>query len=201
MALLVLGGFIYWSQANTETKPIANLGGLPSFSLVNQDGKPVTQAIFQGSVHVVNFIFTSCPVTCPRLTAQMSALEKSTQGKNAQEENTGLRFLSISVDPTTDTPKRLKAYAESHGANLRRWAFLTGNPKMVDRLIIEGFKTAIDRTRGAVDIIHGEKFVLVDGAAQIRGFYSVGTAEERKALLDAAALLLKETTPKLSVAE
>ena len=37
-------------------------------------------------------------------------------------------FVSITVDPERDTPAALKQYADTFGADLNGWTFLTGTP-------------------------------------------------------------------------
>lgn len=154
---------------------------LPSFSLRDQDGAVVSDRDLRGKVSIVNFIFTRCPTICPKLTAQMSDMVKSTGDVE------GLAFVSISVDPENDPPPVLRAYGERHGADFARWRFLTGDQKALEDTVVRGFKMALGRDDTGA-IVHAERFVLVDRDARIRGYYDAGD-EGRRELLDAARKL------------
>src|SRR5580692_5689518 len=109
-------------------------GHLPAFHLVNEQGQPVTQSSLLGHVTVVDFIFTRCPSSCPRLTARMAEL----QGRLARSKS-GARLVSISVDPENDTPAVLAAYAARAQADPGRWSFLTGTAQDVESVVVSGF--------------------------------------------------------------
>jgi cytochrome oxidase Cu insertion factor (SCO1/SenC/PrrC family) len=86
-------------------------------------------------------------------------------------------FLSISVDPAHDTPAVLSRYADAWEAG-DRWLFVTGPPPAVYALSVSGFKLAAmevpagQRQAGSDGpFLHSGKFVLVDGAGVIRGYY------------------------------
>ncbi len=67
------------SNAGSRPAPVVAASGLddlriPPFTLVDQEGRPFTNADFSGRVTVVNFIFTNCPFICPMLTESMHKL-------------------------------------------------------------------------------------------------------------------------------
>ena len=150
-------------------------GHVPDFHLVDEQGAPFTASAMLGHVTVVDFIFTRCPTSCPRLTARMGEL----QSRLAQRGDAA-RLVSISVDPENDTPAVLAGYAVRAGANPRTWSFLTGPAADVQKVVVSGFKVSAAReARGAndYDVVHGEWFVLVDAHGDIRGYFT--TAEEK----------------------
>src|SRR5579863_901271 len=80
--------------------------------LVDQNGKPFTDADLKGKWHLVFFGYTHCPDICPTTLNELSlAFDKLT---TEQRANVGVVF--ISVDPERDTPKILKSYLESFDA-------------------------------------------------------------------------------------
>ena len=89
---------------------LLDLGQLPAFSLVDQDGKPFGGQEARGRVWIADFIFTSCSDACPRLTARMRSL----QDRLDPAQPIGL--LSITVDPERDTSAKLAEYARLSGA-------------------------------------------------------------------------------------
>jgi protein SCO1 len=143
---------------------------LPEFSLTDQSGKTFGTKELEGRVWVASFFFTSCVTVCPRL----MAATKTLQERYAQNE-VPVHLVSITVDPDTDTPEKLAAYAQKIGADPSRWTFLTGDLAKIHALIREGFLTHVGDKEvseaGVMDIGHGGKLMLVDGAGGVRGAY------------------------------
>jgi len=91
---------------------------VPAFRLVDQDGRRVDESLFEGQVTVLDFIFTSCPLQCPIMTSTLAGISERTEGS-------GLRFVSMSIDPLRDSPSVLAEYANRFGMDLDRWKFVT----------------------------------------------------------------------------
>jgi protein SCO1/2 len=149
------------------------LGQAPSFTLVNQAGEEFSSDSLKGKIYVADFFFTSCAGPCPVMNANVARLQRSFAGRD------DVHFVSVSVDPETDTPERLRAYGEKLGADFSRWHFLTGDMEEIQRIAVEGFKV------GSVDdpVIHSTRLILVDGEGNIRGYFS-GIADEEVAELE-----------------
>jgi protein SCO1 len=144
-------------------------GAVPPFHLLDEHGVPYTNDSMLGRVDVVDFIFTRCPSSCPRLTARMSELQE-----RLARDHSAARLVSFSVDPENDTPPVLSAYAQHAGADPTRWTFVTGPVDDVMRAVVLGFKiSAAKVSTGAndYDVTHGNWFVLTDRAGAIRGYY------------------------------
>jgi len=93
----------------------------PNVPLVTQDGQEVRffDDLIEGKVVAINFIYTSCPDTCPLETAQLLKVESVLGDRMGKD----VFFYSITIDPETDTPAVLKEYKERFGAS---WTFLSG---------------------------------------------------------------------------
>lgn len=112
---------------------------VPDVLLLGQDGEAVRVAglLETEKPVMLNFIFTSCTTICPVQTATFS----SVQERLAAEQDE-VQMVSISIDPSYDTPSRLADYAERHGA-AEPWRFLTGEPETIRRV-----ERAFDAYRG-----------------------------------------------------
>jgi len=97
--------------------------------LVNQDGKPMRlySDLMKDRVVIINAFFTTCTSICPPMTANLSKVQNWLGDRLGKE----VQMLSISVDPLTDTPPRLKDYAQKFGAR-PGWYFLSGKKENVD---------------------------------------------------------------------
>jgi cytochrome oxidase Cu insertion factor (SCO1/SenC/PrrC family) len=145
VALAAIAGGWAWYLLGTGRPPAsAMLGGLqvfgtlPDFSLVERDRRTVTRSDLVGTVWVANFIYTQCTDTCPLQSARMAVLQRDFAGER------GLRFLSITVDPTRDTPAVLAKYAARYEADRSQWWFLTGDKQTIYALIQEGFRLSVE---------------------------------------------------------
>ncbi|MDE0299547.1 MAG: SCO family protein [Candidatus Poribacteria bacterium] len=154
------------SEKSVSESPLSRLSEnhqLPDFSLTDQNGGALSLADLEGKVWVADFIFTSCPTICPPMTDELRRL----QDEFAAESE--LRFVSFSVDPERDTPAVLSRYAQSFGADHRRWSFLTGEKSSIYQLAHDGFNLAVGH-QGS-EILHSTRFVLVDRQGTVRGYY------------------------------
>jgi protein SCO1/2 len=162
---------------------------LPPFTLTNEEGQPYGLADLRGHVWVADFIFTSCPTVCPKLTQRMAVIQH-----RARNLGDAFRLVSFTVDPENDTPARLEAYARSYHANPYRWKFLTGSNADVEQTIVKGFKIAMGKEEsvpgnGIFSIFHGEKFVLVDDKGAIRGYYDAEDEDIDRLMRDIGILV------------
>lgn len=142
---------------------------IPKFYLKAENGDDLGYAFYEGSVMVVDFFFTSCSTICPIMTSEM----KRTQDKLETDELMGkVKFLSVSIDPETDTQEVLTDYAKEKGADIENWRFATRDLEYVDELSKFGFFLAVDRNETYQDgIIHSSQVILVDENRHIRGSY------------------------------
>lgn len=160
---------------------------LPAFELSNQRGEKFGSKDLEGKVYVADFIFTSCPSVCPKLTKTMERLQNRTKNLG-----TSLQLVSFTVDPENDTPDKLAAFARGYHVNPTRWTFLTGSLANVESTVVKGFKIAMgkeDVGEGLFSIFHGERLVLVDGDGNIRGYYEADDDGVATLIRDADVLL------------
>ena len=170
---VTIAGLALLQRRGPQKTSFPILGTIPEFSLIAEDGTPVTANHFMRKIVIVDFIFTHCAGTCPVMTLQMAKLQK------AFAKYVDILFVSISVDPERDTPERLQKYAKNAGALQGRWIFLTGEKAAVHQLARKGFHLGVGEDAGSElePIIHSAKFVLLDRQARIRGYYD-GTEDE-----------------------
>tara|TARA_R110002049_G_scaffold307773_2_gene509427 strand:- start:13163 stop:13879 length:717 start_codon:yes stop_codon:yes gene_type:complete len=76
----------------------------------------------KGKTLVMVMIYTSCKAACPRLVADMRHIEEQIPKENIKD----LNFVLVSIDPKTDTPERLKAFAKENLMDGDQWTFLQG---------------------------------------------------------------------------
>jgi protein SCO1 len=97
--------------------------------LLTQDGAKVRfySDVLKGKTVVVNAFFTTCTSVCPPMNRTMEKIQQALGDRVGKD----VFLVSISVDPVTDTPPRLKEYAQKFHARAG-WTFLTGKKENVD---------------------------------------------------------------------
>lgn len=185
-------------------RQLATYGSVPDFAFIERSGRKVERRDLLGKVWVVDLIYTRCPDTCPLQSAEMAKLQAEL------ENEADTRLVSITVDPSRDTPEVLARYAKRFGADPQRWLFLTGDKGAVYRFAQEGLRLPVldPRSRGRMlepssamarepkvgeTLLHSSRFVLVDRKARIRGYYESRDMESLRQLReDVKSLLRKE---------
>lgn len=141
---------------------------LVEFSLTNSAGGVVTRRDLTGKILVVDFLFTSCSLTCPAVNGQMARIQRMTTN------DADVKLVSLTVDPRDDTPAVLQKYAVGFGADTNRWFFLTGEKSVLYNLIGQSFLAKdTDDPFGYMpgNFAHTERIAIVDGQGKLRGFY------------------------------
>jgi len=107
---------------------------LSDTELVTQDGIPVKlkSDVVSDKIVVIDFIYTTCTTVCPVLSAILSQVQTRLDDRLGRE----VVLVSISVDPTRDSPARLRSYSSKLRAR-EGWMWLTGDKPAVDRVLKE----------------------------------------------------------------
>ena len=198
--LFVVSCVLFFVACSQREIPV--LGQIPNFQLSDQEGKAVSTKDLNGRVWIADFFFTSCAGSCPLLTQRMKGIQEFIATKVAEPDRAKLGLLSFSVDPERDTPERLKDYAKKFGADPKLWWFLTGPVNEITKTVMDGFKISMGKVALATpdpegdaqpfDIVHGEKFVLIDPQGRIRGYYNSDEPESMKNLTQDMQFFLRE---------
>jgi cytochrome oxidase Cu insertion factor (SCO1/SenC/PrrC family) len=105
---------------------------IPDVEVLDQDGNSLHfyRDLIKDKTVAINFIFTNCTTICPPLAATFARVQKEMGDKVGKD----VHFISISVDPLTDTPERLKAWGAKFNAG-PGWTFVTGDKQEMDKLL------------------------------------------------------------------
>jgi protein SCO1/2/putative membrane protein len=154
-----------------QPRPLPVYAQVGPFQLTNQLGRQVTAEELRGRIWVAGIIFTRCPGPCRQLSTAMGRLQA------ALPTDGSVQLVSLTADPEFDTPEVLRRYAEQYRADPARWLFLTGPRQEINRLatgdlLLALAETAAESRAHPQDLfVHSTKFVVVDGAGQVRGLF------------------------------
>ena len=160
---------------------------IEDFVLINERGNYFGSKNLQGTIHVANFIFTSCTHICPKMTTNMVEVER--KFKN----NSDVNLVSFTVTPWLDSPDVLKRYKEEFTLNSKNWHFLTGEKNEIYTLARKSYfaEEEIGFTKDSSDFLHTEHFLLVDKNFRIRGIYNGTLSLEMEQLIKDIDILKK----------
>jgi protein SCO1/2 len=178
-ALPFIGNYdVVTSETNGVVQVDTVYPAISKFKFLNQDSTWCTSESLKGKVWVVSFFFSSCPSICPPMMHQMKRMQQLTADLTNQ-----VQFISFSIDPTNDTPSRLKAYAQDRGMNLANWVFLTGDETKIHALGVNEFLVHAARDQyEAGGFAHSDAIVLVDKEGHVRGVYPSNQPSQMKQL-------------------
>ncbi|WP_366141944.1 SCO family protein [uncultured Aquimarina sp.] len=141
---------------------------IPNFTLINQLGDTITNKTFENKIYITDFFFTTCPGICPKMTANMSKLQKEFKDDSA------ILLLSHSVTPEYDSVPVLQEYAKEKQINPNKWHLVTGDRKQIYDLGRNYYFVEEDLgvEKNEDDFLHTENFLLIDKNKHIRGIYN-----------------------------
>lgn len=181
MALAAYGVYTGWrvydrlaaAEAAVVVTPAADsLVGrqVQPFQLIERSGREFDSQELDGQVWIASFFFSSCPGACIKMNNTIARLQE-------ELKDSGVKFVSITVDPENDTLEELQKYAKHFGADSERWLFLTGPEQEIRRVCTGDFQLAFGRA------VHSDRLVVIDRTGTVQGAY--------RATEDAQMVLLK----------
>ncbi|MDX6183542.1 SCO family protein [Flavobacterium sp. Fl-77] len=151
------------SKNSNEEAKLLTIGPAPKFELTNQNNVKFSSESLKGKVYVLEFFFTTCPSICPKMNVSMLEIEKTFFG------NPNFGIVSITIDPSHDTPQVLKDHAKLLGVKSSNWSFLTGDKAKIMDLSNKGFNLyAGENAKVNGGFEHSGLFALVDKEGKIR---------------------------------
>ena len=188
---LLLGGFYYAMVKYTDFEEVKLpvLNTVQPFEFLRQDGAMASQKDIRNRVYVAEYFFTTCKGICPKMNKNMKAIY--------EQFKTESNFLIVShtVNPGTDSLQVLRHYADSLGADVSNWWFLTGSKEKLYKSARESY--LLDDPKNSsknIDeqFLHTQFFTLVDRQGRVRGVYDGIKKEEVDQLVTDIKILIKE---------
>ncbi len=123
----------------------AGSADLPTFVLENYDGRPITNASFEGKTTIVVPTYAKCVFACPVVTFFLTQLDEQLGAPD------GVQYLHVSIQPEEDTAEEILSHFEKLEIDARRdprWLFanapVAGIQAFLDELGIEIARTPVE---------------------------------------------------------
>jgi protein SCO1 len=160
---------------------------VPDVPMIDQDGRKTSVASLKGQTVVLTFIYTQCPLPtfCPLMDRHFASLQKTMKDDAALKD---VHLVTVSFDPTTDTPAVLKAHAKTLNADLKHWTFLTGDRDAVDQFAAR-FGVSVSRAlNDPRDIGHNLRTVIIGADGTLVKTYTGNDWSPEQVLADLRGL-------------
>ena len=171
------------TPTSLEAPPLQQ--AVPNFALLNQDGKTVNIDQYRGKAVLLTFIYTRCPLPtyCPLMTHNFVTIEKKLEQQPSVYAKTHL--LSISFDPSFDTPDILRNYAHGYGQDkFDHWEF-TNLPAPETLQVTKFFDLFLSQQGDQV--IHSMATAIISPDGRLYKFYPDNDWKPAQALTDLTA--------------
>lgn len=122
--------------------------------LLDQDGRTLKfySDVLKGKTVVINVLFTTCTNVCPPISRNFERIQEALGERLGKD----VFLVSITVDPETDTPAKLKDYAQRFHAR-KGWSFLTGRKENIDAALYKLGQYVEERSQHKTVIIIGNE--------------------------------------------
>jgi protein SCO1/2 len=179
-----------------QYQPLTGGEAVPDFRLVNQSGRTIHLAQFRGKVLLVTFIYTRCPLAsyCPRMSRNFAELDKALAADPVLYAKTHL--LSVSFDPTYDTPAVLRSYGGGYtgkftNEKFEHWDFAAPPEAELTRVLkffLVGVTPEKDRT-----LTHSLSTIVITPDGKVYKWYPTNDWTPQQLLADVKELLSGKT--------
>lgn len=197
----VLSSIVVVQQANLNVLPpvqyhVPQVGDtVPDFQFLNQNNRKISLRQFRGKVLVVTFIYTRCASSqfCPLMSRNFAHLNELLAADPALYSKTHL--LSISFDPTYDTPAVLRSYGGAYTGRYTKetfhhWDFAAPSPAKLASLL-QWFDVAVSSSKGKI-VSHSVSTAIIGPDGKIRAWYPSNSWTPQQALKDIQQIVQKE---------
>jgi protein SCO1/2 len=160
---------------------------VPDFHFLNQSNREISLKQFRGKVLVLTFIYTRCASSqfCPLMSRNFAHLDQLLAAEPALYAKTHL--LSISFDPTYDTPAVLRSYGGAYTGRytketFQHWDFAAPSPAKLASLL-QWFDVAVNTSKGVITT-HSVSTAVIGPDGKVRAWYPSNAWTPQQALKD-----------------
>lgn len=182
---------------------LQNIQRVTDAVLLDSTGRAVRlAAVTQGKITLLTFFYTYCvdPLGCPFAHTTLANLRDRVRDDRALTGR--VRFVSVSLDPTHDTPAVLASYGQEFTIDPKfEWRFLTARrvPELLPVLDDFGQDVSVDvddKGRATRTLHHMLKMFLIDARGEVREVYSLAFLQPQVMFNDIKTLALEAGAPR-----
>jgi len=170
LAMIASFGYKLWFVKGPEDHHLDPMKEAPAFHLQDLDGNPVNSQDLDGKVRLVYFFYSYCPDVCLPTSFLLSKVQDSLKEKGYLGSKA--EIVSITIDPTRDTPQVLKEFGAKFHAEPGGWTFLRGDEAATQKLA-EDYGIMVLKDQDG-NFTHSNAVLIVDPKGTLRTYYDAG---------------------------
>jgi len=166
---------LWFAGSGADDERLKAMKAAPAFQLQDLDGKTVSSKDLDGKVRLVYFFYSFCPDVCMPTSFLLSQVQDSLKQKGLLGDKA--EIVSITIDPTRDTPEVLKKFGDQFESKpiAGGWTFLRGDEEKTKQLA-EDFGIMVIKEKDG-NFSHSNAILLVDPKGMLRNYYDAGNPE------------------------
>ncbi|MFD2328992.1 SCO family protein [Cohnella sp. GCM10020058] len=186
--LLALIAFIGYNRLHPDNG-LRVVGTASKFALQDLNGQPFSSDSLDGTVRLMEFIFTSCPDICPATSYNMVLIQNKLKEQGLFGDK--MKMIAVTFDPERDTPDVLRNYATKMKMDLSGWVLLRGEE--TETANVAGQYGVTVQNLGNGQFAHNAtSLILIDRKQRIRRVYKMGMDMNNDQIVRDIKALLKE---------
>ena len=148
-------------------EPLAPGTEVPDVPLLDDTGAARHLADWRGRALAITFIYTRCPLPdfCPLMDRQFASTQELVSADDALRGR--VQLLSVSFDPSYDTPPVLATHAKKVGADPGTWSFLTGEEADVESLAARFGVAVMREGSDPGNVVHNLRTAVIDSDGKL----------------------------------
>ncbi|HEY6357495.1 MAG TPA: SCO family protein [Vicinamibacterales bacterium] len=161
------------TNAVAMASALLNVGdAMPDVALIDQRDRRRSLAEWKGVTTLITFVYTRCPLPnfCPLMDHNFEILQRRLSEDSTLKGR--VKLISVSIDPTFDTPLVLAAHAARVKADPAVWTFLTGDVGTIDHLAAQFGVGVLRDPADATNITHNLRTTLIGADGRLEKVYS-----------------------------
>jgi protein SCO1/2 len=155
----------------TTARPVVVLPRIrlaPGYALLDSAGRTVSSEDQRGKLVLYSFAYTRCGEACQPVYDSLQAIDAHLAARSPREPD--LRLITLTLDPTRDTPTGLSNFQMPFQPPRVEWVWLTGEEKWLKNVIGGSFEVLYEPQDDG-SIFFAPRFILVDGEGVVRAIY------------------------------
>ena len=178
------------SSLNVAATSPESFGSLPEVTLVDATGAEVSPARLKGSTWALFCLTRPLPMQTAMLLERLDEV-------HGVLGSSDVHLVGLTMDPVTDTPEALAAFATERGMDVPSRHLWTGDEAQVARLLHGAYRSALvgatgDELERQMSLAFEARVVVVDAAGQVRGTYDLWTDSGDAALVERLKAVARE---------
>jgi protein SCO1/2 len=176
---------------------LQNIQRVSDAVLLDDRGHPIRlSSLTNGKITLLTFFYTYCvdPLGCPFAHTTLAALRDRVNADRALAGR--VRFVSVSLDPTHDTPATISRYAREFAGSTFEWHFLTARRVSELLPVLDDFGQDVsvdmdENGRATRTLHHMLKMFLIDPHGEVREIYTLAFVQPPVMFNDIKTLALE----------